>query len=170
MKKCKNCSKSTRNPKFCSRSCSATYSNFARGRREMLCNFCSISFHPKEKGVKFCSTKCYGDFRKQEKINSWYSGEFDGTIGSGTNSTLSRAIRNHLLEESDHSCTECGWREFNRHTNTCPLEVDHIDGDYTNNRPENLRVICPNCHSLKATHRGANRRKVKNSRFNGGRS
>ena len=26
------------------------------------------------------------------------------------------------------------------------LEVHHIDGDRSNNEPENLRIICPNCH------------------------
>ncbi|MGW6951987.1 HNH endonuclease [Streptomyces xanthophaeus] len=35
-----------------------------------------------------------------------------------------------------------------------PLEVDHIDGDWRNNRPENLRLVCPNCHSTTDTYRG----------------
>ncbi|MFJ4864976.1 MULTISPECIES: HNH endonuclease [unclassified Streptomyces] len=35
-----------------------------------------------------------------------------------------------------------------------PLEVDHIDGDWRNNRPENLRLLCPNCHSATDTYRG----------------
>lgn len=40
-----------------------------------------------------------------------------------------------------------------------PLELDHINGDRHDNRLENLRVLCPNCHSLKPTHRGLNRSK-----------
>ncbi|MFI2758223.1 HNH endonuclease signature motif containing protein [Streptomyces echinatus] len=35
-----------------------------------------------------------------------------------------------------------------------PLEVDHIDGDWRNNRVENLRFLCPNCHSTTDTYRG----------------
>ncbi|MGK5728669.1 HNH endonuclease signature motif containing protein [Streptomyces sp. URMC 124] len=35
-----------------------------------------------------------------------------------------------------------------------PLEVDHIDGDWRNNRIENLRLLCPNCHSTTDTYRG----------------
>ncbi|MER7954497.1 HNH endonuclease signature motif containing protein [Streptomyces sp. NPDC096030] len=35
-----------------------------------------------------------------------------------------------------------------------PLEVDHIDGDWRNNRVENLRLLCPNCHSTTDTYRG----------------
>ncbi|MFG2997088.1 HNH endonuclease [Streptomyces sp. NPDC048340] len=35
-----------------------------------------------------------------------------------------------------------------------PLEVDHLDGDWRNNQPENLRLVCPNCHSTTDTYRG----------------
>lgn len=31
------------------------------------------------------------------------------------------------------------------------LEVDHISGDYTDNRPQNLRFLCPNCHATTPT-------------------
>jgi 5-methylcytosine-specific restriction endonuclease McrA len=35
-----------------------------------------------------------------------------------------------------------------------PLEVDHIDGNWRNNQPQNLRLLCPNCHSTTDTYRG----------------
>ncbi len=35
-----------------------------------------------------------------------------------------------------------------------PLEVDHIDGDWRNNQIENLRLLCPNCHSTTDSYRG----------------
>ena len=40
-----------------------------------------------------------------------------------------------------------------------PLELDHVNGDRHDNRIENLRILCPNCHSLEPTHRGLNRKK-----------
>ncbi|MDN3022558.1 HNH endonuclease signature motif containing protein [Streptomyces sp. S.PB5] len=35
-----------------------------------------------------------------------------------------------------------------------PLEIDHIDGDWRNNQVENLRFLCPNCHSTTDSYRG----------------
>ena len=37
------------------------------------------------------------------------------------------------------------------------LQIDHIDGDYTNNKAENLRFLCPNCHSQTKTYGSKNK-------------
>lgn len=37
-----------------------------------------------------------------------------------------------------------------------PLELHHINGDHTDNRLENLQVLCPNCHALTDNYRGRN--------------
>lgn len=39
-----------------------------------------------------------------------------------------------------------------------PLHLDHVNGDPSDNRLENLRILCPNCHALTDTWCGANRR------------
>ncbi len=55
------------------------------------------------------------------------------------------------------ACEECGWAKQSD-DGRIPIELDHINGDNTDNRLENLRILCPNCHSLKPTHRGSNMR------------
>lgn len=57
-------------------------------------------------------------------------------------------------------CEECSWAQKTA-DGYLPLELDHINGNRNDNRLNNLRVLCPNCHSLKPTHRGRNRRNAR---------
>ena len=41
--------------------------------------------------------------------------------------------------------------------NPIPLELDHINGDAGNNKFENLRLLCPNCHATTPTHKAKNK-------------
>ncbi|MGE0395905.1 MAG: HNH endonuclease [Kofleriaceae bacterium] len=71
----------------------------------------------------------------------------------------SHALKLRLIREGLKSacCELCGWAE-RALDGRVPIELDHINGDRTDNRLENLRVLCPNCHSLQPTHRGLNKR------------
>jgi 5-methylcytosine-specific restriction endonuclease McrA len=67
-------------------------------------------------------------------------------------------LRNRLFKAGlkPMHCEECGWAEVSG-DGRIPLELDHINGDHNDNRLENLRILCPNCHSLKPTYRGCNK-------------
>lgn len=69
---------------------------------------------------------------------------------------MSAWLRRRLIDEGlkSHRCEHCGQREWNGRP--IPLELDHIDGDRTDNRLANLRLLCPNCHALTPTYRGRN--------------
>lgn len=43
------------------------------------------------------------------------------------------------------TCEECGFEAVH----PCQLDVDHLDGDHSNDAPENLVTLCANCHRLK---------------------
>lgn len=66
------------------------------------------------------------------------------------------ALRRRLVEEGlkEARCESCGHDEWL--DGPIPLELDHIDGDRRNNRLQNLRLLCPNCHALTETYRGRN--------------
>ncbi len=51
----------------------------------------------------------------------------------------------------------CGWCERNPATGRVPLELEHVDGDWRNARPENLLLLCPNCHALTPTFKALNK-------------
>lgn len=72
---------------------------------------------------------------------------------------ISRHIRKYLFDLHDSKCQQCGWGEINPYTNNIPLEVEHCDGDSQNNKIENLKLLCPNCHSLTETYKNIGSRK-----------
>ncbi|HEX8974538.1 MAG TPA: HNH endonuclease signature motif containing protein [Patescibacteria group bacterium] len=53
------------------------------------------------------------------------------------------------------NCEECGWDKRSE-DGRLPLELHHVNGNCRDNRLENLQILCPNCHSLKSSHRGRN--------------
>lgn len=65
------------------------------------------------------------------------------------------SIKRRLIRERGYSCQMCGldnWMD-----SPITLELDHIDGNNRNNSKENLRLLCPNCHSLTPTWRRRNK-------------
>lgn len=78
-------------------------------------------------------------------------------------SSVARSTVRHWIRKlkliDDSICSNCGtsksWQQ-----GQLSMELDHIDGDPSNNELTNLRFLCPNCHSLTPTHRGKKRIRV----------
>ena len=102
---------------------------------------------------KFCSNKCQKEYEYKKYIKKWKNNEVSGMRGEYQ---ISMYIKTYLFEKYNNKCARCGWGKVNPYTKNIPLEVEHIDGNYQNNSEENLILLCPNCHSLTETYKGAN--------------
>lgn len=161
---CLNCGKEIEVPvgwkkrrnKFCSQSCAAIYNNQKRGNangqykkvKHKTCLHCGKDLFDKPVKTKYCSFECQHNHEYEEYIKQWKNGEKNGVSGKyGTSAN----IRKYLFEKYDNKCQLCGWGEENPITHKIPLQIHHIDGDCTNNKEDNLQLLCPNCHSLTET-------------------
>lgn len=119
---------------------------------------------------KFCSIQCQRDNAYHEYIKRWLNDLEDGMRGQAL---MSKYIRRWLFEQRGELCWECGWNVKHSISGKCPLEVDHIDGSHTNNHHSNLRLLCPNCHSLTSTYKNRNKgrgRHYRRERYHNGQS
>jgi hypothetical protein len=65
-------------------------------------------------------------------------------------------VRKRILKDGllNYKCDSCDITEWNG--KSISLELDHINGKRDDHRLENLRFLCPNCHSQTKTFRGRN--------------
>lgn len=105
----------------------------------------------KSKNVLFCSLFCFTEYKYKSYIKNWKLGLESGGQGDGYGK-VSNYVRRYLFEINNSRCQECGWSKINTVTKTIPLEVEHCDGNSRNHSESNLKLLCPNCHSLTAGH------------------
>lgn len=142
---CKSCniplSYNKKRNTYCSHSCAATFNNSKYPKRkeefQNSCIICDNLTHNKY----YCSRSC----RKRHTLEKFVNGLIHDR----------KTLKHILIEKYNNICQICNLTHWNK----CiiSLEIDHIDGDAGNNQPENIRLICPNCHSTTSTWKGRNR-------------
>lgn len=102
---------------------------------------------------KFCSSVCSGEHRRKQSNEQIENGAVLGFD----------VMRRYLLETKG-SCEECGVSDaYNGKPIT--LQCDHIDGNSDNNSLDNLRLLCPNCHSQTETWCGRNKKNTSRRKY-----
>ena len=121
----------------------------------MKCLFCKCSLAQGRncKG-KYCSNKCQADHTQEGIIQDWLL---------GLRKHVSRSTaRFFLIKRDGNCCSVC--RIIDWEKKELKFILDHNDGNATNGRPENLRLICPNCNSQTSTFSGRNKGKGRKAR------
>lgn len=154
VKYCLNCGKpivgGDNRQKFCSRSCSAKYNNLGvirnpkGGKRKNEKCYC-LNCGKEIKRGKYCDNTCYGEYKAKQYIERWKNGEENGLSGQYG---IVTAVRHYIFEKNGDKCECCGKSYINPYTNLSVLQIHHKDGDCTNNKEENLQLLCPTCHAM----------------------
>lgn len=156
-KLCKHCSRPLsyddfkRKKVFCNSSCSATFNNLAKEKKKIYysCIHCNkLSEQRSGKRNKYCSTKCQQEFQTNLKIVE--------SIASA------KTMKKFLISKYGNKCWKCNITEWNG--TTLVMELEHIDGNSSNNQIENLSLLCPNCHSQTPTYKAKNKGKGRHYR------
>ena len=99
-----------------------------------------------------CSTECYN--KQKHKIK--YQKIIDGYASIMRPNYNLRPFKKDILLEQDNCCDICK-TDPSHNGKELIFIVDHIDGDASNNKRDNLRMICPNCDSQLPTYKSKNK-------------
>lgn len=119
------------------------------GKTQIKCVMCGVEkmAHNSSVGL-YCSNKCQQNFAFKDRYEKW--------IG-GVEEKSTKWLRRALAERDGNNCSVCKISSWMN--KPIVFELDHIDGNFENNKNHNLRIICPNCHSQTDTYKNKNRGK-----------
>ena len=102
------------------------------------------------------STEHFKLFGRNTSVNKR---ELDDILVENSTYTNNSALKARLIKEGllEYKCAICSQKPV-WNNKSLVLQIDHINGDHLDNRLENIRFLCPNCHSQTDTFSGKNTR------------
>lgn len=122
-----------------------------KSETKSICKNCGVEFVFKPNKI-FCSPNCACEYKHKEAYEYFLKYPEQFCRGNYT----PKAFKKDFLKEQNGVCAICKCEPFH---NGQPLTfiLDHIDGDASNNKRDNLRMICPNCDSQLDTYKSKNK-------------
>ena len=156
MNKCKNCQQPTKNPKFCSRSCAASFTNKEQPKRKLTrkCSACDCDNTVMNYRSSFCQLhQSLTIASKKEKILNTALGEYrnrikkNGLHASSADAAIRNFARSWFKELTQKPCACCG---YEKHVELCHIKPLSEFSDKClikeANHKDNIIQLCPNCH------------------------
>ena len=113
---------------------------------------------------KYCDNSCQHEYQTKVKMQDFLNGKYVGKLLQFRNSGDGEWTRRLLVQKKGYKCACCEIDSWQGKDIT--LEVNHIDGDASNNILENLEFLCPNCHAQTDTYRAKNKNSARTYRKN----
>jgi hypothetical protein len=107
---------------------------------EYNCLNCGIFCRRSNTAGKYCSNKCQHEHQMLTKVK--------------TNTASSKTMKRYLIETNGYFCEECGIDSYNN--KPIVLELEHKNGNSSDNSLDNVCLLCPNCHSQTDTYKAKN--------------
>lgn len=138
--------------RFCSLTCRNSSSLVKHGPEPTGQHFQTcVNCHGKHESPTFDTCiRC----RNFIKVAEWWNGNSE--IATATTYGAKTWVKKFLVALYGDQCQQCGFNE-RRPDGASIIQMDHIDGNCTNNLKENLRLLCPNCHAMTETYGSRNR-------------
>ena len=141
---CVTCGKQHNNPKFCSRSCAAKWTNVHYPKKQKIrvdksCEVCGVSIDYRSKRCVKCSS-FLGDMTLTEAI-------YEKHHRSSAYALVRTRARTEAKKYNMNTCEKCG---YNKHVEIAhKKDISTFEGNTlisVINSRENLMALCPNCH------------------------
>jgi len=140
-------------PKRCNINASETFNKGTIRSEINNCAECDTEFIVySEKRSNCCSIECYNIQQHKKR----YQKIIDGDPEIMRANYKPDSFKVDIMNEQNHLCILCNGEPYH---NGKPMIfiLDHIDGDASNNKRDNLRMVCPNCDSQLPTYKFKNK-------------